>query len=113
MKEVIEETLGIEVDIERAHRVERKMKSTSASKRPRTIVCRLRDWKQKEAVIREARKRKPEGLYIAEDLAKATLKKREGQIAKMKEAKDAGKMAYFVLDRLIIRDRITKQSTDE
>ncbi|XP_032233271.2 uncharacterized protein LOC5508582 isoform X1 [Nematostella vectensis] len=57
---------------------------------PRTIVCKLYDWKQREAVLRGARKTKPKGLYIvAEDLALATLKKREGQIDKMKEARSA------------------------
>ncbi len=36
-------------------------------------------------MIREARKVKPAGIYVAEDLARATLVRREGQIDKMKE----------------------------
>ena len=35
----------------------------------------------------------------------ATLKKREPQIPKMKAAKEAGKIAYFVLDKLVIKQR--------
>ena len=62
-------------------------------------------------MIREARKIKPSGVYVAEDLARATLIKREGQIAKMKEARKAGKMAYFVLDRLIIRNMRESMTT--
>ena len=39
----------MDVDIERAHRVERRKKRGSANaNEPRTIVCRLRDWKQRE-----------------------------------------------------------------
>ena len=103
--------------IERAHRVERRRKSASSQRgaeqadKPRTIVCRLRDWKQREAVIREARKIKPPGLYVAEDLTRATLLNHEGQIGKMKEARKAGKMAYFVLNRLIIRDKRESMTT--
>ena len=55
-----------------------------------------------EAVIHTARKEKPTNLFICEDLAFATLKKREPKIEAMKAAKKAGTVAYFVLDKLII-----------
>ena len=117
VKDAVKFTLGLEIEIERAHRVEWRKKPgrqlrSNAKQEPRTIVCKLRDWKQHEAVIREARRVKPDGLYIAEDLARAALIKRESQIAKMKEAKKAGKTAYFVLDRLVIRDKKTEENDD-
>ena len=95
------------LDIERAHRVKRqKTKPGQANQNhPRTIVCRLRDWKQREQVLRKARREKPSDIYISEDLSPATLQKREPQIPKLKAAKQAGKIAYFVLDRLVIRDK--------
>lgn len=107
VKRAIKDNLGIEVDIERAHRVERrKTKAGQANQNhPRTIVCRLRDWKQREQVLRKARREKPSDVYISEDLSPATLQKREPQIPKLKAAKQAGKIAYFVLDRLVIRDK--------
>ena len=97
----------MEVDIEREHRVERKKKPEAAKKsgQPRTIVCRLKNWKQKEAVVRKAMKEKPVGLFICEDLSVATLEKRANQVEKLKAAKKAGKTAYFILDSLIIRDK--------
>lgn len=109
VKDAIKEKLNIDVDIERAHRVERR-KSTGinqhqAGAKPRVIVCRLSSWKQKEAVVRKARKEKPEGLFICEDLSQATLEKRKPQLEKLRAAKQAGKSAYFILDRLIIRDK--------
>jgi len=108
VKRAIKEKLDLEVEIERAHRVERrKTKSGQANQnQPRTIMCRLRDWKQREQVLRKARKEKPADLHISEDLSPVTLQKREPQIPKLKAAKEAGKIAYFVLDRLIIKDKI-------
>lgn len=46
-----------------------------------------------------------------EDLANVTLEKRKEQLDKFKEAKRAGKMAYFVLDRLVIKDRRRVESS--
>ena len=107
VKRAIKDNLDLEVDIERAHRVERRITKSGQANRnqPRTIVCRLRDWKQREQVLRKARREKPTDLYISEDLSPATLQKRECQIPKLKAAKQAGKIAYFVLDRLVIRDK--------
>lgn len=107
VKQAIKNKLDIDVEIERAHRVERRKNKQRKENdnKPRTIVCKLRDWKQRETILRKARKEKPEGLFVSEDLALATLRKREPLIPKLKAAKEAGKIAYFVLDRLIIKDR--------
>ena len=83
-----------------------------ADAKPRIIVRRLSSWKQKEAVVRKARKEKPEGLFICEDLSQATLEKRKPHLEKLKAAKQAGKSAYFILDRLIIRDKPSGSSND-
>ena len=116
VKDAIKEKLNIEVDIERAHRVERRKsggtKQHQADAKPRVIVCRLISWKQKEAVVRKARKNKLEGLFICEDLSQATLEKRKPHLVNLKAAKQAGKSAYFILDRLIIRDKPSGASND-
>ena len=56
VKDAIKEKLDIEVDIEHAHRVERRksggINQHQAGAKPRVIVCRLGSWKQKEAVVR-------------------------------------------------------------
>ena len=67
----------------------RKKRGSANANEPRTIVCRLRDWKQREQVLRKARKEKPVGLHISEDIAFATLKKREAHLEKFKAAKQA------------------------
>ena len=89
VKQAIQEQLGVDVDIERAHRVERRNRDRSSQdtqqRKPRTIVCKLRCWKQRVAL--------------------AILQRRAAQVGKLREAKQAGKIAYFVLDRLVIRDK--------
>lgn len=98
--------LDTEPAFERVHRVGRTRTSDgSPLDRPRTIVCKLYDWKVKEAILRSARKVKPEGIYVSEDLAEETLKRRKELLPKLKDAKDHGKIAYFVLDKLIIKDK--------
>ena len=86
VKQAIQEQLGIDVDIERAHRVERRNRDRSSQNtqqgKPRTIVCKLRCWKQREAVLKKARKTKPSGLFISEDLALATLQRRAAEVGK-------------------------------
>ena len=62
--------------IERAHRV--GWVASGPRRRPRTIVCKLRDFKQKEQILKVTRRIKPVGLYVNEDLAKETLDKRPG-----------------------------------
>ena len=53
-------------------------------------------------MVRKACKVKPEGPYVSKDLSPETLLKQDAQIPKLKAAKEAGKMAYFILDRLVI-----------
>ena len=107
MKQAIKEQLRIDVDIERAHRVEKRNGDCSSQdtqqRKPRTIVCKFRCWKQREAVPKKSRKSKPSNLFISEDLALATLQRRAAQVGKLREAKQAGTIAYFELDRFDIR----------
>ena len=98
-----------EDNIERAHRVgkssRRPASTQNSASRPRTIVCRLRDWKERETILKCARRIKPDNIFVKEDLSPATLEKRESRGVKMEAANRAGKIAYFVLDKLVIRDR--------
>ena len=105
VKKFLAEKLNPEeaLHVERAHLVGRVV--SGSRRRPRTIVCKLRDFKQKEQILKMTRRIKPVGLYLNEDLAKETLDKREEQRPKLEEAKRNGKVAYFELDKLIVKDR--------
>ena len=105
VKQVLAEKLNPEeaLHVERAHLVGRVV--SGSRRRPRTIVCKLRDFKQKEQILKMTRRIEPVGLYLNEDLAKETLDKREEKRPKLEEAKRNGKVAYFELDKLVVKDR--------
>lgn len=110
VKEVLQEKLNpsFEPMIERAHRTGSRPRSGAAddiNTRPRTIVCRLRDWRQKDDILRAARRIKPSGIFVNEDLANETMEKRKRQVDELNAAKRARKTAYIVLDRLVIKER--------
>ena len=100
VRDAIKGKLNIEVDIDRAHCVERRksegINEHRAGAKLRVVVCRL----VVSAVVKKARKEKPEELFTCEDLSQATLEKRKPHLKKLKTAKQAGKSAYFILDRL-------------
>ena len=69
----IQETLHIE----RAHGVLKQMsdRHDGSKNRPRPIIAKFTYWKQKEKVLRTARKLKPEGVQFYPDFAKKNNKK--------------------------------------
>ena len=83
VKQALTEKLNLadSPDIEHAHRVGRIV--GGSRRRPRTIVCRLRDWRQKDLIIRNARRLKPTGFFVNEDLPKETIEKCEEQRPRM------------------------------
>ena len=108
VKAALTEKLGLaqEPRIERAHRVGKPTQlNGSARETPRHIVCRLYDWKEKQSILKQARIIKPSGLYVHEDVAEATMAKRREQMPRLRQAKQEGKIAYFVLDKLVIKDK--------
>ena len=108
VKTVLQEKLNLSFTprIERAHRTgSGRNPDGSPRAGPKPIVCRLYDWKEKELLLKKAREVKPEGIFVNEDVAEATLEKRREQLPRLKQAKEQGKIAYFVLNKLIIKDR--------
>ena len=91
-------------EIERAHRTGRPTRHDGTPK-PRTVVCKFASYKAKESILKAARRVKPEGIHVFEDLAEETMEKRRAQLPQLRQAKAQGKIAYFSLDRLIIKDR--------
>ena len=55
--------------------------------------------------MRNSHKLKGSHTYINEDLSELTNQKRKEKLQEMKNARSAGKIAYFVKDKLIIKDR--------
>ena len=106
VKEMLTEKLQMESPpaIEQAHRTG-KDKKPDGTPKPRTIVCKLYNWKEREAILKAAIRVKPHGIHIYEDLAEETMAKRRELLPKLKRAKEEGKIAYFSYDKLVIKER--------
>ena len=112
VRKVIKDNLmmenAAELSIESAHRLGRKQRRhyESGSKvKLRPIVVKFSHWKQKERVLRIAREKKPNGIMFYPDMAKRTLDRRNEQIPDLIEERKKGKIAYFVMDQLVVRDK--------
>ena len=57
-------------------------------------------------MIREARIRRPKGVQFLNNFSKHTLERRVSYIPEMLEAREQRKVAYMIMDRLIIRDSL-------
>ena len=85
--------------IERAHRIGK------ASEMPRSIVAKLTHYKDRDTILRSGRNLKGSNIYVRDDVSERVQKRRKDQMEKLKEAKNQGKIAYFILDRLVVKDR--------
>ena len=88
MKEVLTEKLQLVFshNIERAHLV--SSRESNKKSKPNTVVCKLYDWKEKDYIVRQARKLKPRGIFVNEEFAEETVKMRKEQLPKLKAARE-------------------------
>ena len=113
VKDKIKSLLSIteDLEIERAHRVGRpkeyhtRADGSKIKARPRPIVVKFLSWKQKEPVVRKAREVTPPEVKFLADLSQRSLKRRQDLVPKLLEARRNGKVAYFIGDRLVVKDK--------
>ena len=109
VKDAIKERLKIEDDllIGRAHRVGkprppyRHVGGSKVASKPRPIVARFQIWKEKEKLIKAARKTRPERVQFFEDFAKATLERRRQKLPELIKARKEGKKAFVAMNRVV------------
>ncbi|CAB4004995.1 Hypothetical predicted protein [Paramuricea clavata] len=90
--------LASEPRIQRAHRVGYSTERDGSPRNaPKSIVCRLYDWKEKEHILKQARIHKPSGLYVNDDVAEDPMAKRREQIHKLKQRKAGREDCLFCL----------------
>ena len=81
------------VQIERAYR-SKKSKSNSISEKPRTIVCKLLNYKQKEEILRNTKNLKGSNFFINEDFCRETMQYRKNILEEVKNLRIQDKIAY-------------------
>ena len=103
---VFKEKLGIEKEIiiERAHRTKRNYKDKD-KKRPRTIVLRLANFKDKNIILKNVNKLKGSDVYINEDFSRETTELRKKLWEEVKQLRSEGKFAYLNYRSIITRDQ--------
>ena len=92
-----------DIKIETAHRLSRPITITGGQ--PRTIIAKLSSTTDRERTMKNKYKLKGTGVFINEDLSEGTMKIRQEKLPEMQAARNAGKIAYFRHEKLIIRDR--------
>ena len=88
--------LGIaeNIVIERAHRIKKKGNSDNPGK-PRTIVCRFLNYKDKTNILKNAKKLKGKNIFINEDFSHETMELYKELREKVKKHRNKGKIAYL------------------
>ena len=90
------------IEIERAHRTGRR----SGTGRPRHIVVKLLRYKDKEKIMRSSKSLKGSGVFINEDFSSRVMMRRQERQEQLRRARQQGKIAYFNVDRLIVKERV-------
>ena len=102
VQNLIDDKLELEnVKVDFAHRINKKPERNG----PRTVIARLTHDTDKEKTMKRSWKLKGSMIYINEDLSEYTIQKRKDKMTDMIKAREAGKIAYFKRDKLIIKDR--------
>ena len=104
VKSLISEKLELDTNamvFERAHRTGKRRPN-----KPRQIVAKLLSYKDRDRIIQASKKLKGTGIYVNEDLSSRVIQRRKQQQDKLIEARKDGKIAYFNMDRLIIKPRV-------
>ena len=105
---MLKERLDIEnVEIERAHRGGRKSRS-----KPRTIVCKLLRFKDKQNILRKAKLLKGTNIFINEDYCQDTVEYRKELWEEVKVLRSQGKIAYLNYRCIVSRDKVSALSTE-
>ena len=106
VQDIIAKKLGIKTNIiiERAHRTGKK-----DERKPRCIVFKLLNYKDKELILNNASRLKNTGIFVNEDFSKETLEKRKKLWVDVKKERANGKFATIIYDKLIVKEFKRKQ----
>ena len=88
--------------IERAHRIKKKENCKNPGK-PRTIVCRFFNCKDKTNILKNAKKLKGKNVFISEDFSHETVELRKELWEKVKKHREEGKMAYLHYRTIVVK----------
>ena len=101
IQKVFNEKLCVKnVQIERAH-CSKRNKSNNNSGKPRTIVCKLLNYKLKEEILRDSKKPKGSNIFINENFCYETMQYRRNYGKKSKTYEVRAKLSILIIDQLL------------
>ena len=88
-----------DVETERCHRMGKRK-----GNRPRTIICKFLRFKDKQKILKNAKKLKNSGIYIYEDFCNDTMELRKSLWEEVMEHRRQGKFAFLNYRSIIVRN---------
>ena len=103
VQQMIKEKLGITepIEIDRCHRISKQKKPN----RPRTVICRITKFKDKQKILKNAKHLKGSGIYIYEGFCKETIELRKTLWDQVLEYRRQNKFAYLNYRSIVVRDQ--------
>ena len=88
------------IEIDCYHRLSKKKNQN----RPRTIVCRITKFKEKQKILKNAKLLKNTGIFIYEDFCKDRMELRKELRQEVLEYRRQNKFAYLTYRSILVRD---------
>ena len=88
------------IEIDCYHRLSKKKNQN----RPRTIVCRITKFKEKQKILKNAKLLKNTGIFIYENFCKDTMELRKELWQEVLEYRRQNKFAYLNYRSIVVRD---------
>ena len=110
VEKLFREKLDIEdrIIIERAHRAKKTTKNNKKNQ-PRTIMCRLLNFKGKENILKNCRKLKGPNIFVSEDFSQKTHEHRRELWKDVKRlCEEEDKIAYLNYRSIVVRSKNTE-----
>ena len=68
------------------------------------VVARFLNWKEKNEVLQNSRKLQGSGIYLNDDFAEETVRRRKELLPVMKKMREQGHFAILKVDKLITKE---------
>ena len=106
VQDMFAQKLGLDgIETECAHRVKLNNRDSNTN-RPRTIVMKLLQLKDKTKIFQNANKLKGQNIFINNDFSKATLELKKDFMIEVKKLRELGKIAYLNYTTIVFREKV-------
>ena len=91
------------IEIENINRISNNFRVNN--QQPRTVLVKLANSSCRNQIMKNSHRLKGTGIYLNEDLSDLTMRARKEQMPQLRQARQAGKIAYFRNYKLIVKEK--------